>query len=59
LSFVGLSLREAIDRARALGVAVDVVGSGYVVRQDPPPDTPLGANQAIRLQLDAMGAPLG
>jgi cell division protein FtsI (penicillin-binding protein 3) len=58
-SFLGLSLREAIERARALGVAVDVVGSGYVVRQDPPPNTPLGANQPIRLQLDAMGGPLG
>jgi len=58
-SFLGLSLREAIDRARVLGVAVDVVGSGYVVRQDPPPNAPLAADQPIRLQLDTTGGPLG
>ena len=58
-SFLGLSLREAIDRARALGVAVDVVGSGYVVRQDPPPSAPLAADQPIRLQLATTGGPLG
>jgi cell division protein FtsI (penicillin-binding protein 3) len=58
-SFLGLSLREALERARSLGATVDVVGSGYVVRQDPPPGTPIGADQPIRLQLDASGVPLG
>jgi cell division protein FtsI (penicillin-binding protein 3) len=43
-SFLGLSLREALERARAEGVTVEVVGSGYVVKQDPPPGkaTPAG-----------------
>ncbi len=58
-SFLGLSLREALERARALGVTVDVAGSGYVIRQDPPPGAPIGADQPIRLQLDASGEPLG
>jgi cell division protein FtsI (penicillin-binding protein 3) len=58
-SFLGLSLREALERARSLGVTVDVAGSGYVIRQDPPPGAPIGADQPIRLQLDASGEPLG
>ncbi|MET0151091.1 MAG: penicillin-binding protein [Candidatus Binatia bacterium] len=58
-SFLGLSLREALERARALGVTVDVVGSGYVVHQDPRSGAPMGADQPIRLQLDASGEPLG
>jgi cell division protein FtsI (penicillin-binding protein 3) len=58
-SFLGLSLREAIERARALGVTVDVVGSGYVVRQDPPPGAPLDVQRPIHLQLDASGGSVG
>ena len=57
-SFVGLSLREAIERAREQGVEVEIVGSGYVVRQNPPPGKARDANRAIRLEL-APGGPLG
>jgi len=58
-SFIGLSLRDALERARAAGVTVEVVGSGYVVRQDPPPGRALEAQRPIRLQLDPAGEPLG
>jgi cell division protein FtsI (penicillin-binding protein 3) len=58
-SFVGLSLREALERASAEGLTVDVVGSGYVVRQDPPPGRSLAAGRAIRLELEPSGEPLG
>jgi cell division protein FtsI (penicillin-binding protein 3) len=36
-SFVGLSMRAALVRAHSEGWEVRVEGSGYVVRQDPPP----------------------
>jgi len=58
-SFIGLSLRDALERARAAGVTVEVVGSGYVVRQDPPPGRALEAQRPIRLQLDPAGEPSG
>ena len=35
--FRGMSLGRALDAARAAGIAIDVVGSGSVVAQDPPP----------------------
>jgi cell division protein FtsI (penicillin-binding protein 3) len=35
--FVGLSLREAVEKARAIGVKVKMRGNGYVVRQLPAP----------------------
>jgi cell division protein FtsI (penicillin-binding protein 3) len=38
-SFVGLSMREALVRAHSEGWEVQVEGSGYVVRQEPPPGT--------------------
>jgi len=36
-AFVGLSMREALVRGQAEGWNVRVEGSGYVLRQDPPP----------------------
>jgi len=54
-SFLGLSLREAVERARAEGLTLEIVGSGYVVKQDPPPGRPLGEGKAVRLELDATG----
>jgi cell division protein FtsI (penicillin-binding protein 3) len=57
-SFLGLSLREALERAHAEGLTVEVVGSGYVVKQDPPPGRPVPDGKAIRLQL-ATGDHLG
>jgi cell division protein FtsI (penicillin-binding protein 3) len=35
--FIGLSMREALVRGQAEGWNVRVEGSGYVLRQDPPP----------------------
>lgn len=35
--FVGLSLREVLEKAQSLGVKVRLQGSGYVVRQSPAP----------------------
>jgi cell division protein FtsI (penicillin-binding protein 3) len=55
-SFLGLSLREALDRARAAGIALEVRGSGYVVRQDPPPGKPATADRPVRLDLAAGGS---
>ncbi|MGH7818629.1 MAG: penicillin-binding protein, partial [Candidatus Binatia bacterium] len=49
--YLGLSLREALALARAEGVTVEVSGSGYVVRQEPPPGEPVAAGAVIRLEL--------
>jgi cell division protein FtsI (penicillin-binding protein 3) len=35
--FVGLSLREAVEKARAMQVKVKMHGNGYVIRQSPAP----------------------
>lgn len=51
MTFLGLSLREAIERARREGFAVEVVGSGYVTRQDPQPGVLPAPGQTIRLML--------
>lgn len=58
-SFLGLSLREALERARAEGATVEVLGSGYVVRQDPPPGTAANPSRPIRLRLEPTGEPVG
>jgi cell division protein FtsI (penicillin-binding protein 3) len=55
-SFLGLSLREALDRARTAGIELEVRGSGYVVRQDPPPGKPAPADRPVRLDLAAGGS---
>ena len=47
-SFIGLSMRTALERARDLGWAVQIVGSGYVASQ-----TAYLAQQLARLQTDA------
>ncbi|MBI2962698.1 MAG: transpeptidase family protein [Deltaproteobacteria bacterium] len=58
-SFLGLSLREVLERARAEGLTVEVLGSGYVVRQDPPPGRSGDPDRTIRLQLEPTGEPVG
>ena len=47
-SFVGLGMREALVRAHSEGWEVHVQGSGYVVRQDPPPGAP-GTDRRVTL----------
>jgi cell division protein FtsI (penicillin-binding protein 3) len=39
--FSGKSLREVVEQATALGLAVDLRGSGVARRQSPPPGAPL------------------
>ena len=58
-TFLGLSLREALERARSEGLTLEVVGSGYVVRQDPPPGESAPPDHPIRLQLAPTGEPVG
>ncbi|MEA2626655.1 MAG: hypothetical protein QOD06_2700 [Candidatus Binatota bacterium] len=50
-SYVGLSLREALGRARHQGLAVELSGSGYVVSQDPPAGFAPGEARVLRLAL--------
>ncbi|MEK6601663.1 MAG: penicillin-binding transpeptidase domain-containing protein [Candidatus Binatota bacterium] len=49
--FVGLSLREAIERARTLKLKVEMRGSGYVVKQTPAPGTVWGRGETLTLNL--------
>lgn len=57
-SFLGLSLREALDLARRRNLGVEVVGAGYVVRQDPPPGRMSPDTASVRLELAPTGEPL-
>jgi cell division protein FtsI (penicillin-binding protein 3) len=50
-SFIGLSMRTALARARDLGWAVQVVGTGYVASQTPPPGAAAAPGKALVLSL--------
>ncbi|MFB3908457.1 MAG: penicillin-binding transpeptidase domain-containing protein [Candidatus Eisenbacteria bacterium] len=49
--FAGLSLRDAMTRARWCDLAVTPRGSGWVVAQDPPPGTPFSPGSPLVLDL--------
>jgi cell division protein FtsI (penicillin-binding protein 3) len=50
-SFLGLSRREALTRARASGWDVEVTGVGYVSEQTPAPGAPLATERRLALRL--------
>jgi hypothetical protein len=50
-SFLGLSRREALARARGDGWNVEVTGVGYVREQAPAPGTPLAPDRRLALRL--------
>jgi beta-lactam-binding protein with PASTA domain len=49
--FVGLSLREAIEKARAMRVKVEMRGNGYVVKQSPAPGSRWDDENVLLLNL--------
>ena len=49
--FLGLSLREAVERARAAKINVRMRGHGYVIKQQPPPGAVWNENQELVLNL--------
>lgn len=49
--FVGLSLREAVERAGALKLKVEMRGNGYVVKQSPAPGAVWGKDGTLTLNL--------
>ena len=50
-NFVGLSLREALNKASALKHRVELRGSGYVVEQIPPPGAVWEKSETLTLKL--------
>jgi cell division protein FtsI (penicillin-binding protein 3) len=51
-NFIGLSLREAVNKARSLNVQVELRGHGYVVKQTPLPGGREGVPQGWTLVLE-------
>ncbi len=49
--FVGLSLREAVEKARAMNVKVRMHGNGYVVKQTPAPGSRWKEEEVLVLNL--------
>jgi hypothetical protein len=49
--FVGLSLREAVEKARAMRVKVKMHGNGYVIRQSPAPGSRWSEEDILVLNL--------
>jgi cell division protein FtsI (penicillin-binding protein 3) len=49
--FVGLSLREAVEKARGMKVKVKMHGNGYVVNQAPAPGGPWKEDAILVLNL--------
>ena len=50
--FVGLSLREAVGKARALKLKVEMHGNGYVVKQSPAPGAAWSTGETLTLKLE-------
>jgi hypothetical protein len=50
---IGLSLRDAIVRARGEDLDIDVRGSGWVVAQEPPAGSPLDGARTLHVELAA------
>lgn len=57
-SFLGLSLREALARARDQGIAIELTGSGYVVAQEPLPAL-VAPGSTVKVRLDSGEGPPG
>ena len=49
--FIGLSLREAVEKARTLKIKVEMRGNGYVVKQAPLPGAGWGKDEILTLNL--------
>ena len=49
--FVGLSLREAVEKARTIGMKVKMQGNGYVVKQSPAAGRRWSDNEVLVLNL--------
>jgi cell division protein FtsI (penicillin-binding protein 3) len=49
--FLGLSLREAVEKARAAKIKVKMHGYGHVIKQQPPPGAAWSENQDLILNL--------
>jgi cell division protein FtsI (penicillin-binding protein 3) len=49
--FTGLSKRQLVPLLLNENLSVQISGDGWVIRQDPPPGTPLKADTVIRLEL--------
>lgn len=49
--FIGLSMRAAIEKARAMKLEVELSGNGYVVRQSPSPGSAWGKSDKLTLNL--------
>jgi cell division protein FtsI (penicillin-binding protein 3) len=49
--FIGLSLREAVNKARSLKLKVEMRGHGYVVKQSPSPGTAWANGETLTLNL--------
>jgi hypothetical protein len=49
--FQGLSLREALEKARTLKLRVELHGNGYVVKQSPAAGRAWGKNETLTLEL--------
>ncbi len=49
--FIGLSLREAVEKARALKLKVEMRGNGYVIKQSPAAGATWGRGEMLTLNL--------
>jgi cell division protein FtsI (penicillin-binding protein 3) len=49
--FVGLSLREVLEKARALKIRVEMRGNGYVIKQSPAAGKAWDKNETLALEL--------
>jgi beta-lactam-binding protein with PASTA domain len=50
--FKGLTIREALKRAKSRSIELQVTGSGWAVRQTPQPGSALGDERLCRIEFE-------
>ena len=51
-NFVGLTMREALKKAKAESIELKITGNGWAVRQYPPAHTPLGSERVCNVAFE-------
>jgi cell division protein FtsI (penicillin-binding protein 3) len=51
-NFLGLTIREAMKKAKAESIELKMTGNGWAVRQHPQPNTPLGNERVCQIVFD-------
>jgi len=46
----GRTVKESTDIINAIGLNIEIIGSGYATKQNPPPEVEVGLGTAVRVE---------